>query len=107
MLDYFSPTPILIMVRFRRWEEVLKLAEPDRRLPISIVLWHFARGSAFAGTGQIADAEAELRSFIAAEKAIPSDTLYGLNSAGSVLKIAENVVTARISIAKGDKKVSR
>lgn len=104
MLDYFSPTPILIMVCFHRWEEVLKLPEPDRRLPVSIVLWHFARGSAFARTGKVSEAESELRNLVAAEKAIPSDTLYGLNGAGSVLKIAENVLTARISLAKGDRK---
>ena len=104
MLDYFSPTPILIMVRFHRWEELLKLPEPDHRLPISIVLWHFARGSAFARTGKVSEAESELRSLIAAEKAIPSDTLYGLNGAGSVLKIAENVLTARVALASGDRK---
>lgn len=102
MIDYFSVTPTLILVRFHRWADVLKLPKPDHRLLTANALWHFARGSAFAETGKISDAETELRDLIAGEKAIPADTLYSLNSVGSVLKIPENVLSARIARAKGD-----
>ena len=102
MIDYFSVTPTLILVRFHRWAEVLKLPEPDRRLPTANALWHFARGSAFAETGKIGEAETELQDLIKSEKAIPADTLYSLNRAGIVLTIPENVLSARIARAKGD-----
>ncbi len=106
MLDYFSPTPALILVRFHRWGDVLKLPEPDRGLPTANALWHFARGSAFAGTGKLSEAEAELRSLAATEKVIPGDVLYGLNSSQSILKVAENLLAARVSITKGNKKMA-
>ena len=106
MVDYFGVTPTLILVRFHRWADVLKLPTPDRRLPTSNALWHFARGSAFAETGKISESEAELGSLAAAVRSIPADTLYSLNSASSVLNISENVLSARIALAKGDRKTA-
>ena len=52
MLDAFMPTPTLMMVRFRRWEDILKAPEPDKKLVFTTTLWHFARGMAYASTGE-------------------------------------------------------
>src|SRR5450631_1990709 len=64
----YAPTPIFILVRFHRWNEVLKLPPPDRGLAMTTAFWHFARGSAFAAKGQIEMAEAERRILETARK---------------------------------------
>ncbi len=104
-LESFLPTTVLIMTRFNRWEDLLKTKEPGAETPITRSLWHWGRGMAFAATGKIKEAEAELKTFVAAEEATPPDATYGSqNTARGVLKIAEHFLNARIARAKNDKK---
>jgi tetratricopeptide (TPR) repeat protein len=58
MLDFFNTLPMLVEVRFHRWQEILALPKPDG-LVITQGTWHFARALAYAGTGKIAEAKAE------------------------------------------------
>src|SRR5436305_5861327 len=55
MLESFMPTPTLVLVRFRRWDEIMKLAQPAREMPITVALWRFARGVADVANGRLAD----------------------------------------------------
>jgi tetratricopeptide (TPR) repeat protein len=104
VLDAFMPTPTLIMVRFRQWDSILKLPQPDKRLVATTTLWHFARAMAFASNGKLDDAEKERSLVASAVKAFPADMMYGpLNTASSVFKIAEEVLSAKIAMAKNDK----
>ncbi|HEY5074754.1 MAG TPA: hypothetical protein VII34_08670, partial [Pyrinomonadaceae bacterium] len=56
----------------------------------------------FAARGDIADAEAEQRAFLKAEKTVPADSMSSLNPTGKILTIAEDVLAARIAEAKHD-----
>ena len=103
LLDAFMPTPTIIMVRFRQWDNILKLAQPDQRLASTNTFWHFARGMAYAGTGKLDDAEKERALVDSAVKALPADRIYGFNSASNVFTIAEDVLSAKIAMAKNDK----
>lgn len=49
----YLSTPTFVLVRFQRWDEVLKLPPPDPSLAMTTAFWQFARGSAAAATGQI------------------------------------------------------
>ncbi|HVG18277.1 MAG TPA: tetratricopeptide repeat protein [Blastocatellia bacterium] len=104
MLDTFLPTPTLVLVRFRRWGDVLKLPEPDRTTPATNAIWHFGRGMAFAATGRIEQAESEQKTFADSAKALPPDAVWGLSKMDNVMKIANGMLGARIALAKGDKK---
>jgi tetratricopeptide (TPR) repeat protein len=107
MLEGFMPTPTLILVRFRRWDDVLKSSEPDRAMTVTNALWHYARGMAYAATGKPESAEAEQKIFTEAIKSISAETPFGLNNAGSILApIAGNVLSARIALARQDKKTA-
>jgi tetratricopeptide (TPR) repeat protein len=106
MLESFMPMPTLVLVRFRKWDEILKSSEPDRAMATNNALWHFARGMAYASTNQLERADAELKVFVTAAKGIPAETPYGLNSASSILGIAENVLSARVALARNDKKTA-
>jgi len=103
MLDMFMPTSTWVLVRFRRWDDILTLPEPDSEMVTTKAAWHFARGMAYAATGNMESAETEQQAFRVAESAVPSEATFLLNSAASILKIAENVLAAKIALAKQDK----
>ncbi|MBF8301965.1 MAG: repeat-containing protein [Candidatus Dadabacteria bacterium] len=46
MLEFFMPTSTLILVRFQRWDEILKSPRPDPEMGITNAMWYFARGMA-------------------------------------------------------------
>ena len=104
MIDSFTPTPTLIMVRFKRWDDLLKAPAPDQRLVVSNALWRFGRGLAFASTGKLDSAEKERADLANSVKAIPGDRPYGLNSVATVFSIAQDVLSAKIAAAKNDKR---
>lgn len=102
--EMYAPYPMFILVRFHRWEEILKLPPPDPSLSMATALWHFARGSAFAATNRIAMAKAE-RSILDSERLqMPADREFSTfsNKARAFLFLAESIVDARIAAAKGD-----
>lgn len=104
-LEGFMTIPIAVEVRFHHWNEILKMPAPDPAMKTATVFWHFGRGLALAGTGKIAEAEAEYRIVADAEAATPPDVIFQMpinNKAKDIMKIAENVVGAKIAMAKKD-----
>lgn len=106
MLDAFLPTPTLMMVRFHRWDEILRTPAPDQKLVSTTALWHFARAMAYAATGKPEDAEKERTILVSTVKAFPKELPYGFNTAGDVFSVAVNVLSARIALAKNDRQAA-
>jgi tetratricopeptide (TPR) repeat protein len=104
MAEVYVPTPMFVLIRFHRWDEVLKLPPPNPSLATTTAFWHFARGAAFAAKGQIAMAEAERGILETARKETPADLEFSFfsNKAQTFLELAENIFDARIAAAKGD-----
>lgn len=102
--EMYAPYPIFVLVRFHRWDELLKLPPPNPSLSMTTAFWHFARGSAFAATDQIAMAEAERQILETARRETPADSEFSMfsNKARTFLDLAENILDARIAAAKGD-----
>lgn len=103
MLEGFVTVPPLMLVRFSRWDEILKLPQPAASMKAANVVWHFARGMAFAAKGQKTEVASELDALVRAEKELTADASFGLNSASKVLKIAENVLAARLEMTKSQR----
>ena len=101
MIEQYMPTPALVLVRFHRWQEILILPEPDRRLLATSALWHFARGMSVASNNRIAKAEEELRLLQSAQQSLPRDTMINFNKASDVFSLAEKFLKANIADAKG------
>ena len=106
VFDAFLPTPSLTMVRFHRWDEILKSPAPDQRLKVTTAVWHFSRAMAYASTGNLDSAEKEQAALASGAKTLSADTPFGFNTAAAVLSIAENLARARIALAKNDKRVA-
>jgi tetratricopeptide (TPR) repeat protein len=103
MLEGFNTTSLLVLARFRRWDEILKATEPPAEQAGTRAVWTWARGMALASTGKLDEAEAALKSFAAAEQATPAEVTFGLNKASDILKIADRMLAARISAARGER----
>lgn len=106
MFDGFAATPVLVMVRFRKWDEILKLPQPEAGLDGMVAIWRFARGMAYAARGRTAEAEQERKLFLEAAKRVPAESGYGLNPASNVLELAGQVLGARIAVAGRDYKTA-
>ena len=93
MLAGFRVIPAYALARFGRWDEVLREPAPPAGTPFYEGIWHYARGLAFLGKGQVLDAEAEL---IAVRKALSSPDLdaplFSPNTMRAVLAIAPEVL---------------
>lgn len=97
--------PIAVEVRFHKWNDILKTPKPDESMQTATVFWHFARGLALAATGKIEEAEAEHKVVAEAEERTPEDAVFQMpvyNKTKDILNIAENVLGARISLAKNE-----
>ena len=104
-LGGFMTVPLAVEVRFHKWNEILKAPEPDAAMQTANVFWHFARGLALAGTGDLNGAEAEHKIVAEAEEKTSPDQIFQMpinNKTKDILKIAENVLGAKISLAKND-----
>lgn len=102
--ETYLPTPIFVLVRFHRWDEMLKLPAPDATLEMTTAFWHFARGSAFAAEGKTGMAETERRILESARKQTSADLEFSFfgNKAQAFLELAANVLHARIAAARGE-----
>ena len=106
MLEMFTPYPLVTLVRFRQWEEVLKTPKPDGELKITTAFWHFARGMAYAGMNKGVEAEAEFKAFQSVTSTVPMDASFGNSTARDVLRVAEQMLAGKIAFARGDKRTA-
>jgi tetratricopeptide (TPR) repeat protein len=103
MLEGFLPTPMIVLLAFERWEDILKLPAPDPSLATTTAVWRSLRGMAFAHIGNTDIAENEQKAFRGLVAKIPLDAMYSpLNTAGSVFKIHENLLAAEIARGRHD-----
>lgn len=97
MLELFTPTPFLIQVRFRRWDDLLKAADPGEGMPVTRGAWRFGRGMGYAAKGDVTRAAEERKALDHQITALPADALVGFNPAKSVLGVAAAMLDARIA----------
>lgn len=104
-LEAFMTIPIMVEVRFQKWDQVLKFPQPAASMNTATVFWHFARGMALANTGKVSEAEAEYKLVADAEEHTPPGLIFAMpinNHTKDVLVIGVNVLGARIAVAKHD-----
>lgn len=105
MAEFLLPMPIFVRLRFQQWDEILRTPEPDRKLLTTDALWHFARGVAYAATGDNQKATAERNAFSEVQKQVPADSPFGTTNLNTdILRVAQSVLEARIEAASGHRK---
>jgi tetratricopeptide (TPR) repeat protein len=104
-LQHYYVLPYYALVRFSRWDEILKQTPPpDVDLPYPQAVWHFARGTAFARTGRVEEAR---REYAALERALADPrlaqvTVKNINLAARLGDIAALTLRAEIHLAERD-----
>lgn len=103
-LQHLAALPLYALVRFARWEEILRTLPPDTAEPYPRAVFHFARGMAHAKTGKPDAARAELARLeaIAADPALARARVKNINTAASLAAIAHNTLAAELARAAGD-----
>lgn len=105
MLEGFLPTPMLVLIAFERWQDILKLPAPDPSLAVTTAVWHFARGLAQANLGNTAGGAEEQLAWQALVAQIPPDTMYDdLNKAGAIFEVHKNLLLGALARSRGEHK---
>lgn len=101
-LQAWSVRPLLMQVRFARWQEILDTDRPAATHLHANGIWHYARGRALLAKGQLAAAAVELKELrlIASRRELASLRMEFNNSA-DLLAIAENVLNGHLQAARG------
>ena len=76
------------LMRFGRWEEILKEPKPAKDFPLATALWHYTRGVAHTALGHADEARHERELLQMATTNVPPDSTKGNNSASNLLAIA-------------------
>ncbi len=99
--DWYVAEWYTARVRFGVWDDLLRAAEPDSRLPGLLGGWLYGRAMAQAATGHLADARELLTRLNGLARGLPADTPAGQNQLRDVLAVAAPMVEARIARAEG------
>jgi tetratricopeptide (TPR) repeat protein len=95
--------PIVALVRFGRWDEVLGGAAPPSEWLYTAGVWRYARGVAFSAKGQAAEATRELRELETILQSMPPErTVAFFFRARNMLQLAANVLAGEIAAKSGD-----
>jgi tetratricopeptide (TPR) repeat protein len=95
--------PIVALVRFGRWDEVLRQPAPPAAWLYTKGVWHYARGVAFNGKGQAADARRELGELeTLISNVSPERSIAFFFRARNMLQLAANVLAGEIAAKGGD-----
>jgi tetratricopeptide (TPR) repeat protein len=96
-MDFFLSEPLLVMVRFGKWQEILAEPAPEPRHAVLTGLYHHARAMALAATDKSAEALALVAEIRKIAASLPADMLAGLSPAKTLLELSAKVVEARLA----------
>jgi tetratricopeptide (TPR) repeat protein len=95
--------PLFAQARFGRWEDILREPAPDPGLPYVTGTWRYTRGLAFAATGRVDQADAELAELRKIAATVPPDrTVATFFKTADMLRLASDVLAGEIAARRGD-----
>ena len=103
MVESTTAGPMLVLVRFGRWREVLD-APGGEDGTLGQTFRHFARGTAMAKLGNVAGAESEAKALAAARAQVKDDPSMSMfqNPQTAIASIPALLLDGRIAEAKGE-----
>jgi len=101
-LQHFAAIPLYAYVTFGKWNEILNYLEPQDQRPYMQAVWHYARAMAFIGIDNLKKAEEEIIALevLSDNNEIEELSIWGINSAGSLIKIAYEVSIGELEAKK-------
>jgi tetratricopeptide (TPR) repeat protein len=100
-VEFFHTIPLLSLVQFGRWNELLEEPKPADNMEYSNAIWHYARAVAFANLGDLESARREHATLAPLRKATDVVFLDSiLYPATMLLEIADELVLGEIAMAE-------
>lgn len=102
-IEFFKTIPLLSLVQFGQWDEILAEPQPREDLGFSNAIWRYARGVALANKGDVKGAKAEHAALVPL-KANPKVMVLDGNDypASMLLQIADDLLQGEIALAAKD-----
>jgi tetratricopeptide (TPR) repeat protein len=101
VIDGYLPIYMEVLMRFGKWEDMLKTPKPDDKLLVCQAIWHYGRTVAFANTGKLAEADKERELLRAAAAKVPESRKVGNSKSKSVMQLAGLVADGEIAYKRG------
>jgi tetratricopeptide (TPR) repeat protein len=95
--DLILTAPVVGLVRFGLWDDVLAEPVPAGEFPYATAIWHWGRGMALSAKGKLDDAAKEVETISAAAAAMPAEAMEGFSSAKTLLGIAHDSLQGEIA----------
>lgn len=102
-LQHYYSIPYFVMVKFGKWQEILKMPAVDTSLIYPGGIRHYARGMAYVGLKDLEKAKLELNELkaVASMETLKTLTIWEINSLHTVADIAQKVLEGEILAAEG------
>ena len=101
-IQFFRTVPMLSLVRFARWEEILEEPEPYEPFAFARAIWHYGRGVAHAALGDAEAALIELAAIEALEPEVDEIFMGNVYPARDLLGIAKALLRGEMAYRAGD-----
>lgn len=108
VLDQFAfiiegviPTTYHVMVRFGKWEDMLKEPEPSAKRPVMRAMYYYSRGISLSALGRTKEARKEIKRFDKQLKKVPGNWWVFSNKIHDVLPIARAMLDGELAYREG------
>ena len=101
-IQFFRTVPMLSLVRFARWEEILEEPEPYEPFAFARAIWHYGRGVAHAALGDLGAARVELAAIEGLEPEVDEIFMGNVYPARDLLEIAKSLLRGEMAYRSGD-----
>ena len=101
-IQFFRTVPMLSLVRFARWEEILEEPEPYEPFAFARAIWHYGRGVAHAALGDAEAARIELGAIEGLEPEVVEIFMGNVYPARDLLEIAKSLLRGEMAYRSGD-----
>jgi tetratricopeptide (TPR) repeat protein len=105
IVQQYAVLPYFTLVRFGQWDTLLRgTLPPDSPAPYPQAIWHYARGTAFARSGQLDAAQRELERLerLALKPSLATFKVKNLNATAHLARIAVLTLSADLVLAHGE-----
>lgn len=103
MLEAYYANPLMILISFGKWDEILKYQESDPSLKVYNALLHYSKAYAHTMKGNLNEAKNELVLFQKYKSEVTPEMVVGLNPASLIMDLSEKIINGKIAFAEGEK----
>ncbi|MFO7652766.1 MAG: tetratricopeptide repeat protein [Candidatus Krumholzibacteriia bacterium] len=101
LIEGIIPTTYHVMIRFGKWEDILREEAPPEKRPMMLAIHHYGRGIALSALGRTEEAHREVARFEKQVEQVPEDWWVFSNKAHDVLPIGRLMLEGELAYREG------